>query len=80
VPLHLRNASTSLTRGMGFGSGYRYAHDEKDAVVDQQHLPDSLEGHRYYSPTTHGHEAEIAARLEHIRARLQARRPDGHGG
>jgi putative ATPase len=80
VPLHLRNASTSLTRGMGFGSGYRYAHDEKDAVVDQQHLPDSLEGHRYYSPTTHGHEAEIAARLEHIRASLQARRSDGQGG
>ena len=73
VPLHLRNASTPLTRGMGFGSGYRYAHDEVDAVVDQQHLPDSLEGHRYYVPTEHGAEAEIAARLQRIRAALQAR-------
>jgi putative ATPase len=74
VPLHLRNASTALTRGMGFGSGYRYAHDEVDAVVDQQHLPDSLEGHRYYLPTDHGAEAEIAARLQRIRAALEARR------
>jgi putative ATPase len=73
VPLHLRNASTPLTRGMGFGSGYRYAHDEVDAVVDQQHLPDSLEGHRYYVPTQHGAEAEIADRLQRIRAALQAR-------
>ncbi len=74
VPLHLRNASTPLTRGMGFGSGYRYAHDEVDAVVDQQHLPDSLEGHRYYVPTDHGAEAEIAARLQRIRTALDARR------
>jgi putative ATPase len=74
VPLHLRNASTPLTRGMGFGSGYRYAHDEVDAVVDQQHLPDGLEGHRYYVPTDHGAEAEIAARLQRIRAELEARR------
>ena len=42
VPLHLRNASTSLNRGMGFGAGYRYAHDQAGAVVDQQHLPDQL--------------------------------------
>jgi putative ATPase len=75
VPLHLRNASTPLTRGMGFGSGYRYAHDEVDSVVDQQHLPDSLEGHRYYVPTDHGAEVEIAARLQRIRAALEARGP-----
>jgi putative ATPase len=73
VPLHLRNASTGLTRQMGFGAGYRYAHDDPDAVVDQQHLPDELAGHRYYTPTDHGHEAEIAARLERIRATLAAR-------
>jgi putative ATPase len=74
VPLHLRNASTPLTRGMGFGSGYRYAHDEVDTVVDQQHLPDSLAGHRYYTPTDHGAEAEIAERLQRIRKALEARR------
>jgi putative ATPase len=74
VPLHLRNAATQLTRGMGFGSGYRYAHDEEGAVVDQQHLPDALAGHRYYTPTDHGAEAAIKARLEHIRATIEARR------
>jgi putative ATPase len=74
VPLHLRNASTPLARRMGFGSGYRYAHDEVDAIVDQQHLPDSLEGHRYYLPTEHGAEAEIAARLQRIRDAMEARR------
>ncbi len=73
VPLHLRNASTALTRGMGFGAGYRYAHDEAGGVVDQQHLPDQLAGRRYYTPTDHGHEAEIAARLERMRATLAAR-------
>ena len=77
VPLHLRNASTSLTRGMGFGAGYRYAHDAVDAVVDQQHLPDELSGHRYYSPTDRGAEAEIAARLERIRALVAERRGGG---
>jgi len=74
VPLHLRNASTSLTRGMGFGQGYRYAHDEAGAVVDQPHLPDALRGHRYYTPSDHGAEAEIAVRLDAIRATLEQRR------
>ena len=73
VPLHLRNAATSLTRGMGFGSGYRYAHDAIGALVDQQHLPDSLEGRRYYLPTDHGAEAEIGARLGDMRLILQKR-------
>ena len=67
VPLHLRNASTSLMKGMGFGRGYRYAHDQSGAVVDQQHLPDSLVGHRYYEPTDHGGEAAIAQRLRDAR-------------
>jgi len=80
VPLHLRNASTSLNRGMGFGAGYRYAHDEPDAVVDQQHLPDELVGHRYYSPTDHGAEAAIAERLEQIRAAITRHRSRESGG
>jgi putative ATPase len=80
VPLHLRNASTSLTRGMGFGRGYRYAHDEPDAVVDQQHLPDSLAGHTYYSPTSNGAEAAIAARLDQIRETLATRRAAAESG
>jgi putative ATPase len=74
VPLHLRNASTSLNRGMGFGQGYRYAHDEPGAVVDQEHLPEQLAGHRYYTPTDHGAEARIAERLQRIRAAIADRR------
>ncbi|MBJ7609345.1 MAG: replication-associated recombination protein A [Candidatus Dormibacteraeota bacterium] len=80
VPLHLRNASTALTKGMGFGAGYRYAHDQADAIVDQQHLPDSLAGHRYYTPSNHGSEADIAARLGQISATVQARRSAGGEG
>ncbi len=77
VPLHLRNASTSLNRGMGFGKGYRYAHDEPGAIVDQQHLPDQLAGHHYYTPTAHGAEAVIAERLEQARRAIADRRRTG---
>jgi putative ATPase len=73
VPLHLRNAVTALGRRMGFGAGYRYAHDHEDAVVEQQHLPDGLAGHRYYEPTDHGAEAEIARRLAAVREQLARR-------
>jgi putative ATPase len=48
VPLHLRNAVTGLMREMGYGRGYRYAHDYEGHVVEQQHLPDRVAGHRYY--------------------------------
>ncbi len=48
VPLHLRNAVTGLMREMGYGRGYKYADDFKGHVVEQQHRPDSVEGHRYY--------------------------------
>jgi len=71
VPLHLRNAVTALGREMGFGAGYRYAHDEPEGVATQQHLPDQLAGRRYYQPGTRGAEAEIAKRLEELRARLR---------
>ena len=51
VPLHLRNAATGLMRGMGYGQGYKYAHDFEGAEVEQQHLPDALKGRRIYEPT-----------------------------
>jgi putative ATPase len=50
VPLHLRNAVTGLMRSMGYGRGYRYAHDFPGAKVEQQHLPDQLAGRRFYEP------------------------------
>jgi putative ATPase len=56
VPLHLRNAVTGLMRQMGYGAGYKYAHDYEGHVVEQQHLPDRVAGHTYYRPTDQGWE------------------------
>lgn len=50
VPLHLRNAVTSLMRDLGYGRGYRYAHDDPGATAEQVHLPEPLQGRRYYRP------------------------------
>jgi len=73
VPMHIRNAPTGLMKNLGYGKGYRYAHDAADALVAQQHLPDRLEGRRYYEPTSRGHEAIIKDRLTKWRRILQAR-------
>ena len=48
VPLHLRNASTRLMQDVGYGKGYRYAHDDPDAVSEMQCMPPSLEGRKYF--------------------------------
>jgi putative ATPase len=52
VPLHLRNAVTSLMKEVGYGQGYRYVHDDPAARTEQDHLPDPLRGKRYYRPRT----------------------------
>lgn len=63
VPLHLRNATTSLMREWGFGDGYRYAHDFEGGWTELQCLPDALRDAHFYEPTDHGFEREIAARM-----------------
>jgi putative ATPase len=51
VPLHLRNAPTSLMKGMGYGGGYQYAHDYEEGRAEEMScLPESLEGRTYYQP------------------------------
>jgi putative ATPase len=80
VPLHLRNPVTGLGRTMGFGDGYRYAHDFQGGIVTQQHLPDALAGRRYYEPTDRGVEARIAERLRMVREELERRRAQGAEG
>jgi putative ATPase len=75
VPLHLRNAVTGLGRAMGYGTGYRYAHDHEGGVVEQQHLPESLSGRQYYDPSDHGAERDVAERLEANREALSRRSP-----
>jgi putative ATPase len=67
VPIHLRNAPTKLMSDLGYGKGYRYAHDFDDGVIGQQNLPDSLAGRRYYQPTNRGLEADLRQRMERIR-------------
>jgi putative ATPase len=64
VPLHLRNAPTKLMKDLEYGKGYRYAHDEPDAVTEMSCLPDSLRDRAYYQPTERGFEKEIKRRLE----------------
>jgi putative ATPase len=58
VPLHLRNAPTGLMRSLGYGQGYRYAHDFEGHRVEQQHLPDQAAGRRFYEPSDQGFEHE----------------------
>jgi putative ATPase len=69
VPLHLRNAPTSLMKGLGYGQGYQYAHDLDDKVADMQCLPDNLRDRVYYRPTNEGIEKRIRERLEEIKRR-----------
>jgi putative ATPase len=80
VPLWIRNAPTPLMKQLGYGRGYRYAHDEESGVSEMECLPEALRDRRYYRPTERGAEAEMAARLE--AARLVRRRgapPRGDG-
>jgi putative ATPase len=69
VPLHLRNPVTSMMKGLGYGSGYQYAHDLDEKVADMQCLPDNLKNRRYYFPTQEGIEKRIRERMEEIRKR-----------
>ena len=64
VPLHLRNPVTPLMKEVGYGQGYKYAHDYPEHFVEQQNLPDSLQGKQYYSPSDQGYEKQVKARLK----------------
>ena len=73
VPMHLRNAPTRLMKGLGYGKGYRYAHDDRDGLVLQEHLPPELAGTTYYQPTNRGYEAIIGDRLRKWKQILKER-------
>jgi len=64
VPLALRNAPTGLMKHEGYGKGYQYAHDQKDAVTGMDCLPERLRGIRFYRPTRRGLEKQLGERLE----------------
>ncbi len=79
VPLWIRNAPTGLMKDLGYGKGYRYAHDEAEGVAGMECLPESLAGRRYYNPTDRGREKDLAARLEAARL-IRTRKKTGSGG
>ncbi|MBT8112503.1 MAG: replication-associated recombination protein A, partial [Gammaproteobacteria bacterium] len=68
VPMHLRNAPTKLMKEIGYGEGYRYAHDEEDAyAAGEVYLPEELKGQQYYFPEDRGLEVKIKQHLETLR-------------
>ena len=64
VPLHIRNAPTKLMHELGYGEGYRYAHDFTDAYAPQEYLPEALRGRRWYRPSDFGYEKTVKERIE----------------
>jgi putative ATPase len=64
VPLHLRNAVTPMMKNIGYGKGYKYAHDYEGHFVEQQNLPDSVKDKKFYTPGDQGSEKQVAERLK----------------
>jgi putative ATPase len=78
VPLRFRNAPTRLMKELGYGQGYRYAHDEPDAfATGERYLPDEMPDRRYYRPAPRGLELRIAEALARLRGKAP---PQGGGG
>ncbi|MGH8797500.1 MAG: replication-associated recombination protein A [Caldimonas sp.] len=68
VPLRLRNAPTALMKGLDYGKGYRYAHDEAGAfAAGERYWPDDMEPPRFYEPVPRGLEIRIGERIEELR-------------
>ena len=78
VPMALRNAPTKLMKELGYGSGYRYAHDEPDAfAAGERYLPEGMPERRYYEPVPRGLELKIGEALARLRERNQNARAGG---
>ena len=82
VPLHIRNAPTKLMHELGYGEGYRYAHDYDGAYTAQEYLPEALKGARWYEPADSGYEKTVKERVEwwERRKREAAAEPKASGG
>jgi len=59
VPYHLRNAPAKGMADLGYGVGYRYAHDFPGHIVDQEYLPEEIRGTVYYEPSQNGYEQKV---------------------
>ena len=74
VPLHLRNAPTRLMKDLGYGAGYKYAHDFEEKVTEMECLPENLKGRQWYFPTEEGVEKRIRERLAALKAKKEGMR------
>lgn len=68
VPLHIRNAPTSLMKDLGYGKGYKYPHNH-GGYIEQSYLPKELQGKEYYKPTDNGFDKEIKKRMAFYKAK-----------
>jgi putative ATPase len=68
VPLHLRNAETKLDKDLGYGEGYKYAHNYEGNITNMECLPKELKGAKYYNPTNNGNEKNVKEVLDRIQA------------
>ena len=66
VPLHLRNAPTTLMADLGYSDGYRYPHDFPHHFTPQQYMPDSLQGNRFWQPADNAQEDKLAERMRRL--------------
>src|SRR5204863_3570886 len=77
VPLRLRNAPTRLMKDLGYGKGYRYAHDEEGAyAAGETYLPEGMGAVDWYRPTDRGLEAKIREKLAELRRRNEQARSE----
>lgn len=69
VPVHLRNAASDLLKQLGYGEGYRYAHDEPGAyAAGMTYLPAEMQDLEFYQPTDRGLERQLAEKLRYLRS------------
>ncbi|RCX16854.1 recombination protein MgsA [Anaerobacterium chartisolvens] len=68
VPMHLRNAAAKGMKELGYGEGYKYAHDYPGNIVHQEYLPEEMRGTVYYKPSSNGYEARIKEWLDKRRS------------
>jgi putative ATPase len=71
VPMHIRNAPTSLMKNMGYGKGYLYPHDFPEGEGTQGYLPEAIAGKRFYQPKDSGYEKSIKERMEWLKGKRE---------
>lgn len=67
VPVHLQDAHYRGSAKLGHGDGYKYAHNYPNHYVQQQYLPDGMEGQTFYHPSDNGYEKQIRAHMKFIK-------------